>query len=225
MAAGGILRRPAAWGLAWVVLAGVISFYMLGQFRPRLEGPAARWPNLGFGVEPAGEIIGPTAIIQEVVPESDGLIGVGIMLSKGGRPDLPGEVIIRLKANPGYEEDLATYRRPLAQVKDGELLTAKFGPLSGVAGRRLFLVVGTSGADRGRTVTALRTRADTYPQGRLFVNGRPTPGDLVFALQYRRSRSEIWATLTGSRFGLIGPLLAAMYVAGVFMLLRLIARG
>ncbi len=224
MAAGGVLRRPAVWGLAWVVLAGVISFYMLGQFKPRLEGPAARWPNPGLEVEPVGEIIGPAAVIQEVVPESDGLIGVGVTLSTGGRPDLPGEVIIRLKANPGYEEDLAAYRRPLAEVKDGEFLTAKFGPLSGVAGRRLFLVVGTSGTGRGQTVTALRTRADTYPQGRLFVNGRPTPGDLVFALQYPRDLPEVWATLTGSRAGLLGPMLLATYTVAVVGLLGLLTR-
>lgn len=189
---------------------------MLGQFRPRAEGPAARWPNPGAEVEPVGELIGPAAVIQEVVPESDGLIGVGVVLSTGGRSDLPGEVIIRLKANPGYEEDLAVYRRPLSEVKDGELLTMKFGPLSGVAGRRLFLVVGTVGAGRGQTITALRTRADVYPQGRLFVNGQPTPGDLVFALQYPRDLPAIWATLTGSRAGLLAPALVVAYVAAVF---------
>jgi len=223
-AVGGLLRRPAAWGVAWVLLAAMISFYMVGQFRPRAEGPAARWPNPGIEIEPVGEILGPAAVIQEVVPESDGLIGVGVVLSTGGRSDLPGEVIIRLKANPGYAEDLAAYRRPLSEVKDGELLTVRFGPLPGVAGKRLFLVVGTSGASRGRTITALRTRTEAYPQGRLFVNGRPTPGDLVFSLQYPRSIPEVWATVAGSRVGLLGPALLLAYVAAVSGVLSFLAR-
>jgi hypothetical protein len=223
-AVGGLLRRPAAWGVAWVLLAAVISFYMVGQFRPRAEGPAARWPNPGIEIEPVGEILGPVAVIQEVVPESDGLIGVGVVLSTGGRSDLPGEVIVRLKANPGYEEDLAVYRRPLAEIKDGELLTVRFGPLFGVAGKRLFLVVGTSGASRGRTITALRTRTEAYPQGRLFVNGRPTPGDLAFKLEYSRNATEIWATITGSQIGVLAPALLVTYVVAVFSILNLLTR-
>jgi len=223
-AVGGLLRRPAAWGLAWVLLAAVISFYMVGQFRPRAEGPAARWPEPGTEIEPVGELLGPAAVIQEVVPDADGLIGVGVVLSTGGRSDLPGEVIIRLKANPGYEEDLAAYRRPLSEVKDGELLTVRFGPLSGVAGKRLFLVVGTSGAGRGQTVTALRTRTEAYPQGRLFVNGRPTPGDLAFTLEYARNATEVWATVTGSQIGVLTPALLVAYVVSVFSILNLLPR-
>lgn len=222
-AVGGILRRPAAWGLAWVVLAAVVSWQMLTQFRPRMEGPAARWPNPGFEVEPVGEIIGPAAVIQEVVPESDGLSGIGVVFATYGRSDLPGEVIIRLKANPGYAEDLVTYRRSLAEVKDGEPLKVKFGPLSGVAGRRLFLVVESPEATRGRAITALRSKTDVYPAGRLFVNGRPAPGDLAFSLEYPRSLTEVFTALARSRFGLPGPALAAAYLAGVFIFIRLIA--
>ena len=222
-AVGGILGRPATWGLVWVVLAVVISWQMLTQFRPRVEGPAARWPNPGLEAEPVGEIIGPAAVIQEVVPDADGLRGIGVVLATYGRSDLPGEVIIRLKANPGYAEDLVTYRRPLAEVKDGELLKVKFGPLSGVAGRRLFLIIESPGAARGRAVTALRSKTDVYPAGRLFLNGRPVPGDLVFSLEYPRSFSEAASTLTGNRFGLLGPILAAAYIAGVFALLGLTA--
>lgn len=221
-AVGGILRRPAAWGLAWMVLAAVISWQMLTQFRPRVEGPGARWPNLGFEAEPLGEIIGPAAVIQEVVPESDGLSGIGVVFATYGRSDLPGEVIIRLKANPGYAEDLVTYRRPLAEVKDGEPLKVRFGPLSGVAGRRLFLVIESPEATRGRAITALKSGTDVYPAGRLFVNGRPVPGDLAFSLEYPRSLPEVFTALAGSRFGLLGPALALAYAIGAFILLWLV---
>jgi len=137
-----------------------------------------------FADGPTGEITRENAVAQEFVPDHDDLSGVKVLMATWGRHNRC-EIIVRVR-RAGVEADMANARFACAQVKDNDWVRLDFPPVSDSRGKRFLVSVESPDGAAGNALTAWKASlAGIYPDGTLFVGGRPTPGALAFETLHR----------------------------------------
>lgn len=99
-----------------------------------------------------------------------------------------------LACGGGDGADLVRLELPAAEISNSGPTVITFPPLDGTAGQTLYFSIESPGSMPGDAITIYRHEQDVYPGGQMFVDGRPTGGDIAFIAytQETFTLADIW---------------------------------
>jgi len=113
----------------------------------------------------------------------DGLSGIGVVIGTFGRRNT-ATLCLHLRDNPGATVDLYSVEVPTHSLKDGQLVTFRFPPITGSAGRWFYLVAESPDGVPGDAATLWATeRAETI-HGQRYADGLPAAAHMDLSLEY-----------------------------------------
>ncbi|MCL4459165.1 MAG: hypothetical protein M1136_10525 [Chloroflexi bacterium] len=134
-------------------------------------------------VEAAGPIYGPHTVGQTFISHKPRLSAIELrfIVYQGKRP--PEETLsIHLRSDAASTEDLATVTVATRFIQHNAWFRFHFPALDDSENRSYYLLI-DSPAGKGK-VTVWASPFDVYPEGRRYIDGLPTDGDLAFRTYY-----------------------------------------
>lgn len=91
-------------------------------------------------------------------------------------------------------DELLRLEIPATQISNSGPTVINFPPISGTAGRILYFFVESPGSVPGDAITVYRNDTDVYAGGQMYVDGKPTGGDIAFIAYTRETYTAagIW---------------------------------
>jgi len=141
----------------------------------------------------ASELVEGHTFGQTFTPHSDGLYRIDLYTATYARENTHA-VIFRIQAEPGAAQDLVHVELTPAQISNSGPTVITFAPLAETAGKTLYFSIESPGSAPGNAFTIYRNEKDVYPDGQMFVDGQPTPGDIAFIAYTRETftPADIW---------------------------------
>ncbi len=142
----------------------------------------------------AGELLDGHLFGQTFTPEHDGLSRIDLYTATYARENTQ-PVIFRISSAPGEQgEALLRLELPAAQISNSGPTVITFPPLPDTAGKRLYFSIESPGSRAGDAITVYREEGDIYPDGRMYVDGEATEGDLAFIAYTEESFTlgDVW---------------------------------
>ncbi len=133
---------------------------------------------MGGGAVPADSLVPGVSIGQTFISHGD-LCAIGLFFGTYQRFNT-GRVLFKLKESPTSETSLYTTWIPMTDIQDNTYYTVSFPPILGSKGKTFYFELTAPEATVSNTVTLWTNQLDLYPEGQLYLNGRPVPGDAGF---------------------------------------------
>lgn len=113
----------------------------------------------------------------------DGLSGIGVVIGTFGRRNT-ATLRLHLRDNPGATSDLFSVEVPTHSLRDGQLVTFRFPPITGSAGRWFYLVAESVDGVPGDAITLWATGRADHAHGQRYEDGLPSTSHLVISLEF-----------------------------------------
>ncbi len=113
----------------------------------------------------------------------DGLSGIGVVIGTFGRRNT-ATLRLHLRDNPGATVDLYSVEVPMHTLKDGQLVTFRFPPITGSAGRWFYLVAESPNGVPGDAATLWATERAESVQGQRYADGLPAAAHMALSLEF-----------------------------------------
>lgn len=127
----------------------------------------------------ASELLDGHAYGQTILPHEDGLCRIDLYTATYARTNSK-PVIFRVRTTQDAAGDLVRIELPAKNISNSGPTIINFPPLIKIADQRLYMSVESPGSVPGDAVTVYRSDKDVYPDGQMYVDGKPTEGDLAF---------------------------------------------
>jgi len=174
--------------------------------------------------QPVGEVHGTRIVGQTFVASHNGLSRIDIQLATYARCNTQ-PVIFHLRSDPSAATDIATITFEAEEVVDNAYCPFRFPPIPDSQGRSFYFLFESTTSKPGDAITLWHNPDDVYPDGQIYIQGKPQSGDMVFKTFYTYGLGAILRDLyTGAKtsFPLI-PLVALLYLLPGYALLQLLA--
>jgi len=129
----------------------------------------------------AGELLHGHSFGQTFNLLNDGLYRIDLYTATYARENTH-PVVIKICASTDCQEAdvLLRLELPAAQISNSGPTVITFPSITETAGRTLYLSIESPGSIPGNAFTVYQNEKDFYPDGQLYVDGKPTDGDLAF---------------------------------------------
>jgi len=174
-----IHRKRRRIGARWIAVAKSVA--------KRLLRIGRRTGLNGAPVRRLGELSGRRRFGQSFIAQSDNLHRIDVLVSTYGRRNTR-DVVFHLKESPTAEDDLATVLVNASLLTDNSYARFVFEPQHGSRSRSFYFCLESPGSVAGDAVTLWAYRRVDLPHSRLYRNGRPKSGQLVFGAFYMDDR-------------------------------------
>jgi hypothetical protein len=132
-------------------------------------------------------------------------------------PDTPRNLTFHLRSDPQNEADIVTFTIDTSNLKHNDPCRFSFPPQADSENKAYYFFLD---ATEGNRTTVWYDSLDAYGEGTMYLDGRPTEGDLHFKTYYDDNLAiiarDIWRGLR-SGFWLILPLLALFILPGYLL--------
>ena len=147
----------------------------------------------------AGELLDGHTIGQTFTPQHDGLSRIDLYTATYARENTQA-VIFQISSAPsddvaaGVPQELVRVELGAAQISNSGPTVIAFPPLAGRTGETLYFSIESPGSAQGDAITIYREEGDVYPGGQMYLDGKPTNGDIAFIAYTQESFSfgDIW---------------------------------
>lgn len=133
---------------------------------------------MGGGAVPADSLVPGVSIGQTFISHGD-LCAIGLFFGTYQRFNT-GRVLFKLKESPTSETSLYTTWIPMTDIQDNTYYTVSFPPIPGSKDKTFYFELTAPEATVSNTVTLWTNQQDLYPEGQLYLNGKPALGDAGF---------------------------------------------
>ena len=147
----------------------------------------------------AGELLDGYTIGQTFTLQHDGLSRIDLYTATYARENTQG-VIFQISSAPsddvaaGVSQELVRVELAAAQISNSGPTVITFPPLLGIAGKTLYFSFESPGSVPGDAITVYMEEGDVYPGGQMYLDDKPTNGDIAFIAYTQESFSfgDIW---------------------------------
>jgi hypothetical protein len=157
-----------------MILISVISLFSIGS----VLGISQQISN-----QPVGEISGGTTIGQTFYSTLPNLNSIDIDLATYGRSNTK-DVIFHLRERPESKNDIVTLQINAQKISNNAYYTFKFPIIKDSVNKSYYFFLESPTSVPGNAITIWSSKDDVYPDGSLYVNSNPVPGDLAFKVYY-----------------------------------------
>ena len=147
----------------------------------------------------AGELLDGGSFGQTFLPQHDDLSRIDLYTATYARENTQA-VIFQISSAPsddvaaGVPQELVRVELGAAQISNSGPTVIAFPPLAGRTGETLYFSIESPGSAQGDAITIYREEGDVYPGGQMYLDGKPTNGDIAFIAYTQESFSfgDIW---------------------------------
>jgi hypothetical protein len=167
-------------GIALIILILNLIFFTQLHFRGNLKyqgsaleisGAAAALPEITSG----------TQVSQTFFVNQNGISSVAVQVGTYMRKN---DVRLVLSITDQAGKVLRSKKFSLKKHADNTFLKFTFDPILNSKGKTMIISVESPDSKAGNAVTLWATVSDTYPQGKLRINDKYLPSDLVLSVKY-----------------------------------------
>lgn len=143
----------------------------------------------------AGELLDGHSFGQTFITQYDGLYRIDLYTATYDRENTH-PVVFRICSFPACqgEEELLRLELPATQISNSGPTVITFPPIAGTAGHTFNFSIESPGSVPGDAITVYRNDKDVYLDGQMFIDGKPTDGDIAFIAYTREAftAADIW---------------------------------